>query len=100
MDGDTLMMIPTDILAPRPRRGRLLGRMTENALFWAVLVLLGIGAVTSFYYEQQITAAAPDKAHESVSALPDATRPAHPALSDAEWAADGLSVMRPFEVRF
>ena len=28
----------------------------------------------SFYYEQQITAAAPDKAHESVSALPDATR--------------------------
>lgn len=66
MDGDTLMMIPTDILAPRPRRGRLLGRMTENALFWAVLVLLGIGAVTSFYYEQQITAAAPDKAHESV----------------------------------
>ena len=68
MDGDTLMMIPTDILAPKPRRGRLLGRMTENALFWAVLVLLGIGAVTSFYYEQQITAAAPDKAHESVSA--------------------------------
>ena len=66
------MMIPTDILAPRPRRGRLLGRMTENALFWAVLVLLGIGAVTSFYYEQQITASSPDKAHESVSALPDA----------------------------
>lgn len=48
--------------------------MTENALFWAVLVLLGIGAVTSFYYEQRITAAAPDKAHESVSALPDAAR--------------------------
>lgn len=72
MDGDTLMMIPTDILAPRPRRGRLLGRMTENALFWAVLILLGIGAVTSFYYEQQITASSPDKAHESVSALPDA----------------------------
>lgn len=65
------MMIPTDQLVPRPRAQRILGRMAENALFWAVLVLLGIGAVTSFYYEEQITAAPAEQTGQSASVMPD-----------------------------
>lgn len=71
MDGDNVMMIPTDRSVPRPRAQRILGRMAENALFWAVLVLLGIGAVTSFYYEEQIAAAPAKETGQSASVMPD-----------------------------
>lgn len=71
MDGDNVMMIPTDIPFPRPRAQRVLGRMAENALFWAVLMLLGIGAVTSFYYEERIAGAPAEQTGQSASVMPD-----------------------------
>lgn len=62
------MKIPADIQAPRPGISRLMGRMAENAVFWTVLVLLSISAVTSFYFDEQITVTAPlDQSHEGVS---------------------------------
>lgn len=61
------MKIPADIPAPRPGMRRLMGRVAENAIFWTVLVLLSISAVTSFYYEEQIAASAPlDQSYEGV----------------------------------
>ena len=53
------MKIPADIPAPRLGMRRLMGRVAENAIFWTVLVLLSISAVTSFYYEEQIAVSAP-----------------------------------------
>lgn len=53
------MKIPADIPAPRPGMRRLMGRLAENAIFWTVLVLLSISAVTSFYYEEQSAVSAP-----------------------------------------
>lgn len=53
------MKIPTDIPAPRPGINRLMGRMAENAVFWTVLVLLSISAITSFYFDEQIAVSAP-----------------------------------------
>lgn len=44
----------TDI-RPSPG-GRWLGRAGELALFWAVLFLLGAGALVSFYYEEHLGA--------------------------------------------
>lgn len=53
------MKIPADIPAPRLGMKGLMGRVAENAIFWAVLVLLGVSAVTSFYYEEQVAVSAP-----------------------------------------
>ncbi len=64
------MKIPADIPAPRLGMRRLMGRVAENAIFWTVLVLLSISAITSFYFEEQIAVSAPlDQSHEGVSGL-------------------------------
>lgn len=62
------MKIPADIRASRPGISRLMGRLAENAVFWIVLVLLSLSAVTSFYFDEQIAVTAPlNQSHEGAS---------------------------------
>ncbi len=76
------MKIPADIPVSRPGLRRLMGRVAENAIFWTVLILLSISAVTSFYYEEQIAVSAPlDHSREGVSGVLNSLDSRNPAAA-------------------